>query len=312
MSEDLLNELEAINSIYGEHTIERVDDLTNNVHILSIPRRDVTLRISFPSTYPEQPPDLLGIQRNDASRKGEGAQILTQARDTLRQVFIPGSVCLFDLLQGLEDDFQLQNEDSMDSQTNNSPMNQNGVTIAEDTSNGPHQPFFTSAPLKWTLSETMTSKKSVFVARACVVSFPAEAHAALQNLLTTDKRAAKATHNINAYRIRTQPFFDPKGGSKEIIYQDCDDDGETAAGGRLLHLLQVMDVWNIFVVVTRWYGGVQLGPDRFRIISQVAREAIVAGGWVKGGGQEPVRRRSARLSEKDQVFDALTITTQRL
>lgn len=287
MSEDLLNELEAINSIYGEHTIERADDSTSNVYILSIPRRDVTLRIAFPSTYPEQPPDFFGIQNNNASRKGEGAQILTQARDALPQVFTPGSVCLFDLLQGLEDDFQLQNEDSMDAQADNSPMNQNGITIAQGTSNGPHQLSFTSAPPRWMLSETMTTKKSVFVARACAVAFPAEAHAALQNLLTTDKRAAKATHNINAYRIRTQPSFDPKGGSNEIIYQDCDDDGETAAGGRLLHLLQVMDVWNIFVVVTRWYGGVQLGPDRFRIISQVAREAIVAGGWVKGGGQEP-------------------------
>ena len=26
---------------------------------------------------------------------------------------------------------------------------------------------------------------------------------------------------------------------KEYFKQDCDDDGETAAGGRLLHLLQV-------------------------------------------------------------------------
>ncbi len=288
MSEDLLNEFEAINSIYGEHTIERAaGDSTSSVHILSIPRRGVTLRISFPSSYPEQPPDLLGTDKNDASRKGEGAQILTQAREILQRVFTPGSVCLFDLLQGLEDDYQLQCGGSMDAQLGGTPSYENATVIADETSNGPHQSFFTSTPPKWTLSETVTLKKSVFVARACVVSCPAEAHAALQNLLTTDKRAAKATHNINAYRIRPQPSFDRKGGSNEITYQDCDDDGETAAGGRLLHLLQLMDVWNIFLVVTRWYGGVQLGPDRFRIISQVAREAIVAGGWIKGGGQEP-------------------------
>lgn len=65
----------------------------------------------------------------------------------------------------------------------------------------------------------------------------------------------------------------------EITYQDCDDDGETAAGGRLLHLLQVMNVWDVLVVVSRWYGGIKLGPDRFSIINKVAREAIVKGGW---------------------------------
>jgi len=57
-----------------------------------------------------------------------------------------------------------------------------------------------------------------------------------------------------AYRIQ-----DPH---KNVTYQDNDDDGETAAGGRLAHLLQVMDVWNMLVVVSRWYGGVKLGPDR--------------------------------------------------
>ena len=41
--------------------------------------------------------------------------------------------------------------------------------------------------------------------------------------------------------------------------QDCDDDGEAAAGGRLLHLLQAADVRNVVVVVSRWFGGVLLG-----------------------------------------------------
>lgn len=70
--------------------------------------------------------------------------------------------------------------------------------------------------------------------------------------------------------------------SKGVLVQDCDDDGESAAGGRLLHLLQVcynmtsntgfipysfqstciyssmfvdeqmMDVKNAVVVVSRW------------------------------------------------------------
>lgn len=45
--------------------------------------------------------------------------------------------------------------------------------------------------------------------------------------------------------------------------QDNDDDGEAAAGGRIAHLMQVMEVANVLVVVSRWYGGVKLGPDRW-------------------------------------------------
>lgn len=40
-----------------------------------------------------------------------------------------------------------------------------------------------------------------------------------------------ATHNIMAYRIHLP--------GRNTFLQDFDDDGETAAGGRLLHLLQV-------------------------------------------------------------------------
>ena len=35
------------------------------------------------------------------------------------------------------------------------------------------------------------------------------------------------------------------------IIQDCDDDGETAAGGRLLHLADILQVTNVLVVVSR-------------------------------------------------------------
>jgi hypothetical protein len=35
------------------------------------------------------------------------------------------------------------------------------------------------------------------------------------------------------------------------------------------------------VVVTRWYGGHQLGPKRFSIINTVARDAFVKGDFVK-------------------------------
>lgn len=44
--------------------------------------------------------------------------------------------------------------------------------------------------------------------------------------------------------------------------------------------MQLMDIWNVMVVVTRWYGGHQLGPKRFSIINTVARDAFVKGEFV--------------------------------
>ncbi len=66
-------------------------------------------------------------------------------------------------------------------------------------------------------------------------------------------KIAKATHNVVAYR-----FID----AKNILNADYDDDGETSAGGRLLHLLELIKVQNVLVVVSRWFGGVLLGADR--------------------------------------------------
>ncbi|RCI16965.1 hypothetical protein L249_2066 [Ophiocordyceps polyrhachis-furcata BCC 54312] len=85
------------------------------------------------------------------------------------------------------------------------------------------------------------------------------------------RRLRDASHNIVAWRVR---------GDGQVAFSDCDDDGEAAAGGRLLRLLQLCDAWDVVVVVSRWFGGVRLGPRRFALINTVAREALVRGGWV--------------------------------
>jgi putative IMPACT (imprinted ancient) family translation regulator len=45
-----------------------------------------------------------------------------------------------------------------------------------------------------------------------------------------------------------------------------------------------MDLWNTMVIVTRWYGGQKLGPRRFTLINQAARDAFVKAGLVNEGG----------------------------
>ncbi len=38
---------------------------------------------------------------------------------------------------------------------------------------------------------------------------------------------------------------------------------------------QILDVRNVLVVVSRWYGGILLGPDRFKHISNCARSILI-------------------------------------
>ncbi|KAL8922438.1 MAG: hypothetical protein Q9208_005160 [Pyrenodesmia sp. 3 TL-2023] len=276
MSEELENEIEAINSIYDAHTIQNVSKgAADSEYTLRIPQIEVTLRLSIPHEYPETCLQVTAVEGvGSASKKGFGNQVLGTARDVVRKVFTPGQVCLFDVLQELERSLDQESLTSVEEQAEHSEQSggelQHETTRSVDVGTSIENP----APPRWVLSATVTEKKSVFIARACTVKTTDEAQSAISHLLATDKRASKATHNISAYRI--QSLIE----GKEMVFQDCDDNGEDAAGGRLLKLLQMMDVWNVLVVVSRWYGGVKLGPARFGIINAVAREAVAAGGFI--------------------------------
>ncbi|KAL8641322.1 MAG: hypothetical protein Q9228_001856 [Teloschistes exilis] len=276
MSEAIEDETEAINSIYGESTLYKYSDgAAFDGHVLTIPSREVTLRLFIPKQYPDVCIDIIAVEGVGSTvPKGYGNRVLITARDVLRKVFIPGQVCLFDLLQELEQRLDQETSAQEEERLENEDPEARVHHEVERTREADVPNEVTFVP-EWTLSTIATEKKSGFLARACAIKSTIEVEAAITHLLTSDKRASKATHNISAYRIRTVI------SGNEVVYQDCDDDGEDAAGGRLLKLLQMMDVWNILVVVSRWYGGVKLGPARFGIINAVARQAVIAGGFAK-------------------------------
>jgi len=60
----------------------------------------------------------------------------------------------------------------------------------------------------------------------------------------------------------------------------------------------------VLVVVTRYFGGIHLGPDRFKHINQAARNALDKGGFLdaeeedRGGSREKKRIQARHKNKK--------------
>lgn len=77
-----------------------------------------------------------------------------------------------------------------------------------------------------------------------------------------------ATHNVPAYRVRADPFRE---------YASDDGEPSGSAGKPMLSVLQGRDLVNVCLVVTRYFGGTELGVGGLvRAYSQAAKEALDA------------------------------------
>lgn len=279
MSEELRDEVEAINSIYGDGCLAPSGD--DSTYILTPPGESSSIRVEFPPNYPAAPPTVIGTNSTGQSgKKGDAARELALFCQALGNVYEPGSVCLFDAIEELIRLLGEQTPREQDLADIDHPSDHvDSGTLADDTHI--EEPTLTEEP-PWTLSDPVVELRSTFVARCAAVSSTVQAETFLRHLLASDKKVRAATHNITAWRIRG-----PNGTS----FQDCNDDGETAAGGRLLHLMQLMDLWDVMVVVTRWYGGHKLGPRRFALINQAARDSFVKAGLVTDPSTTSTKKR---------------------
>jgi len=124
--------------------------------------------------------------------------------------------------------------------------------------------------IHWVTSEkTLVDRKSVFQAHVCPISSEDMVRRGLEKLVQGSNKIQRASHNMYAYR-----FTEILPDGKEILKHDNDDDGEDAAGSRLAQLLEMRKEDGLLIVVSRWYGGIHLGPKRFAHIVNVARELL--------------------------------------
>ncbi|KDR75261.1 hypothetical protein GALMADRAFT_157118 [Galerina marginata CBS 339.88] len=123
-------------------------------------------------------------------------------------------------------------------------------------------------------SDRAIQRKSIFLAHASILP-TSTALPRFINHLTSLPRLKRATHCMYAWRV----VADPSNPSSRLSGQN--DGGENGSGERLSRLLTLSECENVVVVVSRWYGGVKLGSDRWKMISSVAKEALHRGEFVK-------------------------------
>ncbi|KAF5502703.1 Protein IMPACT-A [Colletotrichum aenigma] len=128
-----------------------------------------------------------------------------------------------------------------------------------------------TGPSRWTTSTQVTLKSSTFVARVSTLDQPSQVSSILHSLLTSEPSLQTATHNAWGYRLyQGDRDGDGNGGACE----GCEDDGETGCGEFILRLMRETGATGAIVVLTRWYGGEMLGPDRWRLMRTCVIEAL--------------------------------------
>jgi len=105
----------------------------------------------------------------------------------------------------------------------------------------------------------LTDRGSRYAVSGGPVASREEARSFLKSLCR-QKKFSKATHNTWAVLL-------PEGPLKN-------DDGESGAGMVIARMLEREGLTDHIIVVTRWYGGVKLGGDRFRRVQESVRHYL--------------------------------------
>lgn len=269
----LFEEVSTLQALYGDENIttsKRNDgsgahmisiNLRPHVDLEHVPPEVMSLSISVPADYPDSLPQsvTLSVSRMIASH---AAHLVQQMLD--RVSVSVGSQCLFDYCQTMLEilqDNELQNlSQAFSSVSLEADGDRNNHSSGDVTTEDP--------PLQLDIfhCEPFTERKSTFQAYVCPVSSEDEV-AAFMAEIRSSRKGSIATHIMSTYRIRE---------TDNRIVHGYDDDGEKS-GGRCMHnVLISTDEMNIAVALARWFGGIKLGPARFRIIARMTREAIDA------------------------------------
>ena len=137
---------------------------------------------------------------------------------------------------------------------------------------------------------------SEFLGHVAPADTVAEAEAFVE---TVETEYDDATHNVPAYRVPAGAASERTPGDGEMLREYSDDDGEPggSAGKPALNVLEKRGVRNVVAVVTRYYGGTNLGVGGLaRAYSRAVTDAIDEAGLIE---QRPHRRLVVRTGYDD-------------
>lgn len=225
--EELQDEILATDAVFPDTT----NELAPQIYNLKVPlHKDVEIELSFPILYPDEPPSLIQVVSKDQVKYSDVAYLERKIGEKLKELFIPGCVVIIDLLNELEMFFESYNDrvGEVITKTEKTTVDEVEPGITETVETFVKKDIID--PLKgWSQSDPIVDRGSTFIGYARRVTSVDEAEAYF-DLLITDKKIAKSSHNMTAWRIK---------GQNGVQYQDCDDDGEAASGSRMLHLMTV-------------------------------------------------------------------------
>jgi uncharacterized YigZ family protein len=128
---------------------------------------------------------------------------------------------------------------------------------------------------------------SEFLGHVAPVDTVDEAEAFIERV---DAEYDDATHNVPAYRVPAGEASARTPGGDVMLREYSSDDGEPtgSAGKPALNVLQQRDIRNVVVVVTRYYGGTNLGVGGLaRAYSRAVKDGVDEAGVVE---ERPHRR----------------------
>ncbi len=118
---------------------------------------------------------------------------------------------------------------------------------------------------------TEIEKKSKFIARVKPIDSVAQAE---EYIMEISKKNWNATHNVYAYYVM----------DNQVEQQKCSDDGEPSGTSGLptLEAIKSLDLVNVVVVVTRYFGGIMLGRGGLiRAYGSAARQGLLQAGIIR-------------------------------
>ncbi|KAG4106079.1 UPF0029-domain-containing protein [Neocallimastix lanati (nom. inval.)] len=267
------------------------------------------LNIFFQETYPSEEPPIYEIECS-WTEKGIDISLDEKYKKIISKKFMEiwndfkGEVIVYEWVQALTDYIEAELKDiiiesikknnasttvKVSSNEELKSPNDSSDSELDENLKAMHISSFSNAPIPegvelpeiFSSAEPIVDRKSVFIAHIAPIQYVTQVGMVVRELLK-NKKIAKATHNMFAYRIEEE------GG---VINEGNDDDGEHGAGMTLAGLLEVIDARNVFVMVSRWYGGIKLGPDRFKHIKDIALQLLDEHGYVqhKKKGQQPIK-----------------------